>query len=59
MLITEAHKVYQSMSEDEVRTFVTKEDFQYLWRHVNEQIESSRSNLHFGHYKDAAHNDDL
>ena len=39
------------MSAQDVATFVTLDDFQYLWRRVNGWIFSSYSGLRFSHYK--------
>ncbi len=36
--------------------FVSTTDFQSFWRHANEDIQSSESGCHFGHYKAASHN---
>ena len=58
-LLLEATKIYKTMSGEELSTFVTTSDFQYSWRCANENIQSSRSGLHFGHYKAAAHCDYL
>ena len=42
--------------EEEVTDFVSTTDFQSFWRHANEDIQSSESGCHFGHYKAASHN---
>ena len=59
MLFEEASKLYLSMTPEEVRVFVTLEDYKFYWKRVKEQISSSYSGLHIGHYKAAAYNDDL
>ena len=51
----EVSKIYNKMSTVELSSFVTAEDFQYSWKHVNKNIQSSHSGLHFAHYKAAAH----
>jgi len=38
------------------KTFFNKEDFQDFWLHANEDIQSSESGIHFGHYKAASYN---
>jgi hypothetical protein len=58
-LLREASKIYNKMSTVELSSFVSTEDFQYSWKHINENIQSSRSGLHFAHYKAAAHCDYL
>ena len=41
------------MSKEEVVDFVTTTDFQQFWLHADEEIQSSKSGIHFGHYKAA------
>ena len=47
------------MSQEEIATYVTVDEFQYFWQRQNERISSSYSRLHMGHYKAAAYNRDL
>ena len=47
----EAHKLYSSMLPEEVLDLVSTADFQYFWSRANEDIQSSESKVHFGHYK--------
>ena len=51
--------MYAQMTDEEVATFVTAEDFQYYWQRANERISSSYSGLHFGHYKAASFDPEL
>ena len=54
LLLQEAHHILSCMSEEEVVDFVTTTDFQQFWLHADEEIQSSKSGIHFGHYKAAA-----
>ena len=51
LLLEEAHHLFARMSVEEVSDFVTTEDFQEFWSRANEDIQSSESKIHFGHYK--------
>lgn len=44
---------FLSMSQEEIATYVTVEDFQFYLQKANERISSSYSRLHFGYYKAA------
>jgi len=55
MLLQEAQHIFSQMSEEEVVDFVTTTDFQNFWRHAKEDIQTSESGCHFGHYKAAAY----
>ena len=55
LLLEEAHKVFSQRTTEEISTFVSTEDFQYYWRRADEFVQSSYSNIHFGHYKAIAH----
>ena len=59
LLLEEAHLIYQRMSDDEIRSFIACEDFQYFWQQANERIQSSESGCHFGHYKAASFDDSI
>ena len=59
LLLEEAAISYSKLSNEEVETYVTAEDFQYYWQRSNERISSSYSGLHFGLYKAAAYNVEL
>ena len=59
LLLQEAAYLFAQTAEDVVSTFVTTKDFQEWWLTANEDIQSSRSLAHFGHYKAAAYNDYL
>jgi hypothetical protein len=56
LLLEEAHRVFSLKSTEEISNFVSTEDFQYFWSHSDEFIQSSYSNIHFGHYKAISHN---
>ena len=53
LLLEEATITFAKLSQEEVSTYVTIDDFQHYWQRVNERISSSYSGLHFGHYKAA------
>ena len=50
----QAARVFATTAEDLVQTFVTGTQFSDWWLHANEDIQSSKSGAHFGHYKAAA-----
>lgn len=50
-LCEEAHHIFILKTTDEISNFVTMEDYQFFWSHADEFIQSSYSNIHFGHYK--------
>ena len=49
-----AHEVFTRKSLEDIATFVQTDDYQYYWKRADEFIQSSYSNIHFGHYKAAA-----
>ena len=51
LLLEEAHKIFSQKSTEEISNFVTTDDYQYFWKHADEFVSSSYSNVHFGHYK--------
>jgi hypothetical protein len=51
MLCQEAHHIFTLKTTEEVCNFVTTEDYQFFWSTADEFIQSSYSNIHFGHYK--------
>ena len=59
LLCEEADITYAKMSQEELATYVTVEDFQHYWQRANERISSSYSGLHFGHYKAVSFNPEL
>ena len=59
LLFEEAAITYAAMSNEEVATYVTVEDFQHYWQKANERISSSYSGLHFGHYIAASFDKEL
>ena len=58
-LMIEAEKIFEKASENVILTFVHQKDFQGWWLTSNENISSSKSGAHFGHYKAAAFKDYL
>jgi hypothetical protein len=55
LLLEEAHRVFSLKSTEEISNFVSTEDFQYFWSRSDEFVQSSYSNIHFGHYKAVSH----
>ena len=55
LLLIEAHKLFMSKSKEEIATMISGNDFSFYWLHAHEFTSSSASNIHFGHYKAAAH----
>ena len=51
MLCVEAHRIFTLKTIEEVCNFVTTDDYQFFWSREDEFIQSSYSNIHFGHYK--------
>lgn len=51
LLLEEAHRIFANKSTEEISNFVSTSDFQYFWKRADEFIQSSYSNVHFGHYK--------
>jgi hypothetical protein len=51
LLLQEARHIFHRLSTEEVVDFVSTTDFQSYWKHANEDIQSSKSGCHFGHYK--------
>jgi hypothetical protein len=56
LLLQKARNIFHRLSKEEVVDFVSTTDFQPYWRHANEEIQSSESGCHFGHYKAASYN---
>ncbi len=54
LLLQEAQHIFHRLSKEEVVDFVSTTDFQSYWQHTNEDIQSSKSGCHFGHYKAAS-----
>ena len=59
LLLEEVIPLFARTAVGVIASFVTTKDFQDWWLTVNENIQSSKSGAHFGHYKAAAHNDYL
>ncbi len=55
LLSQEAQHIFHRLSKKEVVDFVLTTDFQSYWQHTNEDIQSSESGCHFGHYKVASY----
>jgi hypothetical protein len=53
LLLQEAQHIFHGLLKEEVLDFVSTTDFQSYWHHANEDIQSSKSGCHFGHYKAA------
>jgi hypothetical protein len=53
LLLQEARHIFHRLLKEEVVDFVSTTDFQSYWQHANEDIQSSKSGCHFGHYKAA------
>jgi hypothetical protein len=54
LLLQEARHIFHRLSKEEVVDFVSTTDFQPYWQHANEDIQSTKSGCHFGHYKEAS-----
>ncbi len=54
LLLQDAHHIFSRMSKEEGIDFVTTTDFQQFWLNADKEIQSSKSGIHFGHYKAAA-----
>ncbi len=54
LLFQEARHIFHRLSKEEVVDFVLTTDSQSYWQHANEDIQSSKSGCHFGHYKAAS-----
>ena len=54
ILLQEAAKIFKATAEEGVTTFVTSKDYKDWWLTADEDIQSSKSGIHFGHYKAAA-----
>ena len=55
LLLEEAACLFAKTAGDMISIFVTTKDFQDWWLTANENIWSSKSGAHFGHYVVAAH----
>jgi hypothetical protein len=55
LLLQEAQHIFHRLSKEELVDFVSTNDLQAYWRHANEDIQSSESGCHFGHYKAASY----
>jgi hypothetical protein len=55
LLLQEAQHIFHRLSKEEAVDFVSTNDFQSYWQHANEDIQSSKSGCHFGHYKAASY----
>eukprot|EP00956_Cyclotella_meneghiniana_P043604 scaffold278788_cov93-Cyclotella_meneghiniana.AAC.1 len=51
----EAAVLFSSLGEEGIDDWVHSHDFQHYWLHACERTESSKSQLHFGHYMAGSH----
>ena len=58
-LCLEAAKISTKTAENKITTFISRQDFQDWWLKANENIQSSKSGNHVGHYIAAADSDYL
>jgi hypothetical protein len=56
LLLTKSAALFSSIGEDMIEDWVRRQDFQKWWRTAREATESSKSRLHFSHYKASAKN---
>ncbi len=54
LLLQEARHIFHRLSNEEVVDFVLTTDLYSYWQHANEDIQSSKSGCHFGHYQAAS-----
>eukprot|EP00956_Cyclotella_meneghiniana_P021218 scaffold38273_cov70-Cyclotella_meneghiniana.AAC.6 len=54
LLLTEAAVLFSSLGEDCIEDWVHRQDFQKWWSTARKATESSKSRLHFSHYKAGA-----
>ncbi len=54
LLLQEARHIFHRLLKEEVMDFVLTTYFQSYWQHANEDIWSSKSGCHFGHYEAAS-----
>ena len=59
LLMLEATVLFSSLGEQGIEDWVHSSDFQQFWLHACERTESSKSQLHFGHYMAGAHDTDI
>lgn len=59
LLLEEAPFIFSKAVEGHMHQFLRSDDFQEWWKTADESIQSSYSQLHFSHYKCAAHDDYL
>lgn len=55
LLLLEAAVLFSSLGEQGIEDWIYSHDFQQYWLHACERTESSKSQLHFGHYMAGAH----
>ena len=55
LLLGETACLFAKTAGDVISTFDTMKDFQGWWPTANENIQSSKSGVHFGHYVAAVH----
>ena len=59
LILEEAPRVFDTLAGRKIELFIRTDEFQQWWKTANEDIQSSYSGKHFGHYMAAAHDDYL
>jgi len=59
LLMLEAAVLFSSLGEQGIDDWVHSHDFQHYWLHACERTESSKSQLHFGHYMAGSHDKEI
>jgi hypothetical protein len=59
LILEEAPRVFDTLAGSKIELFIRTDEFQQWWKTANEDIQSSYSGKHFGHYMAAAHDDYL
>ena len=55
LILDEIGKIGVRMKNGGTTIDITPEEFRYFWRRIREKTASSKSGVHYGHYKAAAH----
>ena len=60
LLLQEAHEIFMRLPQEEVKIFLSEEEFRYYWRYVAKaDTQSSASGVHFEHYITASYDKEL
>eukprot|EP00956_Cyclotella_meneghiniana_P023181 scaffold44685_cov45-Cyclotella_meneghiniana.AAC.1 len=59
LLMLEAAVLFSSLGKQGIDDWVHSHDFQHFWLYACERTESSKSQLHFGHYMAGAHDKEI